>query len=46
MCGHSSHDKDGHSAESAKEILDRRYAGGEIDKTEYEEKTRDLNSNN
>lgn len=46
MCGNGSHDKGGHSSESAKEILDRRYAGGKIDKTEYEEKKRDLNRNN
>jgi uncharacterized membrane protein len=46
MCGHGSHDNDGHSSESAKEILDRRYASGEIDKMEYEEKMRYLNRNN
>lgn len=46
MCGHDSHDSGGHSSESAQEILDRRYAGGEIGKKEYEEKKRDLNRNN
>ena len=33
--------RDGRS-ESAREILDKRYAGGEIGKEEYEEKKRDL----
>ncbi len=33
--------KDGRS-EQAREILDKRYAGGEIEKEEYEEKKRDL----
>jgi uncharacterized membrane protein len=46
MCGHGSHDKGSHSSESPQEILDRRYVSGEIDQTEYEEKTRDLNRNN
>ncbi len=46
MCGHGSHDEDNHGSESAGEILDRRYASGEIDRTEYEEKKRDLNRNN
>ena len=41
MCGHgspdmSSHDESGY--ETAMDILDRRYALGEIDKQEYEEK--------
>jgi len=31
-----------HDGGSAKEILDRRYARGEIDKEEYEQKKRDL----
>ncbi len=30
------------SGESAREILDRRYASGEITKEEYEEKKRDI----
>jgi uncharacterized membrane protein len=42
ICGHGSHDTHGHGPESARGILDKRYAGGEIDKTEYEEKKRDL----
>ncbi len=29
-------------SESARQILDKRYAGGEIDKEEYEDKKRDL----
>jgi len=31
-----------HVAESAREILDKRYALGEINKQEYEEKKRDI----
>jgi putative membrane protein len=31
-----------HTAESAREILDRRYALGEIGKEEYQEKKRDI----
>jgi uncharacterized membrane protein len=46
MCGHTSHDKDNHGSESAGEILDRRYASGEIDRTEYGEKKRVLSRNN
>lgn len=46
MCGHTSHDKDNHGSESAGEILDRRYANGEIDRTEYGEKKRDFSRNN
>jgi putative membrane protein len=46
MCRHGSHDEGGSSSDLAKEILDRRYAGGEIDKSEYEEKKRDLNRSN
>jgi uncharacterized membrane protein len=46
MCGHGSHDKHDQCSESAGEILDRRYASGEIDRTEYSEKKRDLSRNN
>jgi len=49
MCGHNSHDKDSHNLSdsgSAKDILDKRYAIGEINKEEYEEKKRTLNQNN
>jgi putative membrane protein len=45
MCGSGSHGADSDRArtpESAKEILDRRYARGEIDRTEYEEKSKAL----
>lgn len=42
MCGRGSHDKGTYGSESAMNILDKRYAGGEIDKTEYEKKKRDL----
>jgi uncharacterized membrane protein len=42
MCGHSSRDTHNQGTESAREILDKRYAGGEIDETEYERKKRDL----
>ena len=46
MCGFGSHDEDNHRREvsdSAKDILDKRYALGEIDKEEYQEKKRILN---
>ena len=42
MCGHVSHEKDISSSESTKEILDKRYARGEINGMEYEEIKRDL----
>ena len=45
MCGHGSHGTDDHetkSSDSAIEILERRYALGEIDREEYEEKKRTL----
>jgi putative membrane protein len=41
MCGHGPHDMSSHDeigAETAKDILDRRYALGEINREEYEEK--------
>ncbi len=47
MCGHGSHGTDDHetkSSDSAIEILARRYAQGEIDREEYEEKKRALSS--
>ncbi len=34
----------GASSDSAREILDKRYASGEINKEEYEEKKRDIAS--
>jgi putative membrane protein len=46
MCGFGSHDKDKHhenSSDSAEDILDKRYARGDINREEYEEKKRILN---
>ncbi len=40
-CGPTFHTGDRH-AESAREILDKRYARGEIGREEYEEKKKDL----
>ncbi len=45
MCGFGSHGADSDRAQSsgsAKDILDRRYARGEIDQTEYEVKRKTL----
>lgn len=46
MCGFGSRDRDWHhisTCDSATDILDKRYASGEIEKEEYEEKKRNLN---
>ncbi len=42
MCGHRTHTR----GSSALDILDERYARGEIDKREYEDKKRDLDQSN
>jgi len=39
-CGRDRHQSN--SAQSARDLLDRRYASGDIDKAEYEEKKRTL----
>jgi len=49
MCGFGSgHENSQRTniSDSAKDILDRRYARGEIDKQEYQEKKRILNQDN
>ena len=45
ICGCGTHNRDKQSSESARDILYKRYANGEIDRTEYEEKMGDLNRN-
>ncbi len=45
MCGFGGHNSEGHDKavdESAQEILDKKYARGEIDREEYKEKKRVL----
>ena len=45
MCGFGPHEKDSHRinpSDSAMDIIDKRYATGEIDKEEYAEKKRIL----
>lgn len=49
MCGFGSRDEDRHRinvSDSARDILDKRYARGEIDKEEYQEKKRILSQHN
>ncbi|MGD9183560.1 MAG: SHOCT domain-containing protein [Desulfobacterales bacterium] len=49
MCGFDSGNENSRRTEvsdSAKDILDKRYARGEIDKEEYQEKKRILNQHN
>ena len=49
MCGFGSDEADNHhtsDSDSALAILDKRYALGEVDKEEYEEKRRALNRAN
>ena len=49
MCGFGSRKEDTHDIEasdSAKDILDKRFALGEIDRQEYEEKKQLMNSGN
>lgn len=46
MCGFGTRGRDRHATkdtDSAMDMLDKRYASGDIDKVEYEEKKRTLN---
>ena len=49
MCGHGSNYREGHNesdSDSTIDILDKRYAAGEINREENEEKKRVLNHDN
>lgn len=46
LCCHSPDERDDQNSETAREILDKQYAKGEIDRKEYEAKQRDLKRSN